>query len=343
MRPVFSVALLATLLLAIGCNGNDSSTPTQSPSNPGSPDSTATASTKYRIAVIPKGTSHDFWLSVRHGAETAAKELGNVEVIWKGTQKEGDKEGQIQIIDSFIVQGVDGICLAPIDRDAMVPVVTRARDRKIPTIVFDSGLSDTSAYVSYVATDNYKGGVMAARRMGKLLDGQGDVIMLRYQAGSQSTENREKGFLETLTKEFPKINVLSQNQRATSNINEAKLKSNSMLLKFKSELEGVFTVCEPHNKGMLAALEDNKLTSKVKFVAFDSSPRMIEGLANDTVHGVVLQDPVNMGYVAVKTMVAHLDGESVDKRISTGEYVATAQNKDEPKIASVLNPKKHAP
>ncbi|MFP6702669.1 MAG: substrate-binding domain-containing protein [Planctomycetaceae bacterium] len=343
MRPVFSVALLATLLLAIGCNGNDSSTPTQSPSSPGSTDSTGTASTKYRIAVIPKGTSHDFWLSVRHGAETAAKELGNVEVIWKGTQKEGDKEGQIQILDSFIVQGVDGICLAPIDRDAMVPVVTRARDRKIPTVVFDSGLSDTTAYVSYVATDNYKGGVMAARQMGKLLDGQGDVIMLRYQAGSQSTENREKGFLETLAKEFPNINVLSQNQRATSNSNEAKLKSNSMLLKYKSELEGVFTVCEPHNKGMLAALEDNKLTSKVKFVAFDSSPRMIEGLANDTVHGVVLQDPVNMGYIAVKTMIAHLNGESVDKRISTGEYVATAQNMDEPKIASVLNPKKHAP
>ena len=343
MRPVFSVVLLATLLLAIGCNGNDSSTPTQSPTSPGSTGSPATASTKYRIAVIPKGTSHDFWLSVRHGAETAAKELGNVEVIWKGTQKEGDKEGQIQILDSFIVQGVDGICLAPIDRDAMVPVVTRARDRKIPTVVFDSGLSDTTAYVSYVATDNYKGGVMAARQMGKLLDGQGDVIMLRYQAGSQSTENREKGFLETLAKEFPNINVLSQNQRATSNSNEAKLKSNSMLLKYKSELEGVFTVCEPHNKGMLAALEDNKLTSKVKFVAFDSSPRMIEGLANDTVHGVVLQDPVNMGYVAVKTMVAHLNGESVDKRISTGEYVATAQNMDEPKIASVLNPKKHAP
>ena len=114
-------------------------------------------------------------------------------------------------------------------------------------------------------------------------------------------------------------------------------------MKFKNELDGVFTVCEPHNKGMLAALEDNKLTSKIKFVAFASRPRMIEGLANDTVHGVVLQDPVNMGYVAVKTMAAHLAGETVEKRISTGEYVATAENKDEKKIASVLNPKKHAP
>ena len=347
MRCLLHLVLVSGVLLVCGCGGDDQgrdATGTPGPSSTDSSDGNTDGSPKqYRIAVIPKGTSHDFWLSVRHGAETAAKELGNVEVIWKGTQKEDNKEGQILILDSFIVQGVDGICLAPIDREAMIPVVSRARDRKIPTVVFDSGLADESVYVSYVATDNYKGGVMAAQRMGKVLGGKGNVIMLRYQAGSQSTENREKGFLETLAKEFPGIKVLSDNQRATSDINEAKLKSTSMLLKYKSELDGVFTVCEPHNKGMLAALEDNKLTSKVKFVAFDSSPRMIEGLANDTVHGVVLQDPVNMGYVAVKTMAAHLGGQQVQKRISTGEYVATAENRNEKKMASVLNPEKHAP
>jgi len=343
MRRLISLALIPCALLVCGCPDNgDPQSPGSTPSAGSSTGSTG-GKKKFRIAVIPKGTSHDFWLSVRHGAETAAKELGNVEVVWKGTQHEGDKDGQIQILDGFIVSGVDGICLAPIDREAMVPVITRAKSRKIPTVVFDSGLADENAYVSYVATDNFKGGVMAARRMGQLLDAKGEVIMLRYQVGSQSTENRERGFLETLNKEFPGIKVLSENQRATSDISEAKLKSTSMLLKFKGEVDGVFTVCEPHNKGMLAALEDNKLTSKVKFVAFDSSPRMIEGLANDTVHGVVLQDPVNMGYVAVKTMAAHLAGETVEKRISTGEYVATAENKDDDKIASVLSPKKHAP
>jgi len=343
MRRLLPLVLLSSVLLVCGCSGDGDNDGAATPASSGSNGAANGETNTFRIAVIPKGTSHDFWLSVRHGAETAAAELGNIEVIWKGTQKEDNKEGQIQILDSFIVQGVDGICLAPIDREAMIPVVSRAKDRKIPTVVFDSGLADETSYVSYVATDNYKGGVMAAQRMGEILDGKGNVIMLRYQAGSQSTENREKGFLETLAKEFPGIKVLSENQRATSDINEAKLKSTSMLLKFKSQLDGVFTVCEPHNKGMLAALEDNKLTTKVKFVAFDSSPRMIEGLGKDTVHGVVLQDPVNMGYVAVKTMAAHLAGETVEKRISTGEYVATAENKDEKKIASVLNPKKHAP
>ncbi|GIS63192.1 MAG: hypothetical protein CM1200mP2_54170 [Planctomycetaceae bacterium] len=114
-------------------------------------------------------------------------------MIWKGTQKEDNKEGQIQILDSFIVQGVDGICLAPIDREAMIPVVSRAKDRKIPTVVFDSGLADETSYVSYVATDNYKGGVMAAQRMAQILDGTGNVIMLRYQAGARAPRTARRG------------------------------------------------------------------------------------------------------------------------------------------------------
>ncbi len=337
-RLSLNLALVLGGLLLVGCNDDG-----------GKPEGTAAGGTaasrprKLRIAVIPKGTSHDFWLSVRFGAEKAARELANVQVIWKGTLKEDNKEGQIQIIEGFVVQGVDGICLAPIDREAMVPVVSRARDRNIPTVVFDSGLADKDAYVSYVATDNYKGGVMAARRMAEVLDGKGDVIMLRYQAGSQSTENREKGFLETLAKEFPAINVLSENQRATSDITEAKQKCTSLLIRFQDEVDGVFTVCEPHNKGMLTALSDKKLAGKVKFIAFDSDPRMIEGLGSKTVHGVVLQDPVNMGYLAVKTMAAHLAKQPVEKRISTGEYVATPENKDEEKISQVLRPQKHAP
>ncbi len=342
MRGRLSLNLVFVLsgLILTGCNDDAGST------NPSKATATGTSTAtpkKLRIAVIPKGTSHDFWLSVRFGAEKAARELGNVQVVWKGTLKEDNKEGQIQIVEGFAIQGVDGICLAPIDREAMVPVVSRARDRKIPTVVFDSGLADESAYVSYVATDNYKGGVMAARRMAEVLDGKGDVIMLRYQAGSQSTENREKGFLETLAKEFPGINVLSENQRATSDITEAKQKSTSLLIRFQDEVDGVFTVCEPHNKGMLTALSDKKLSGKVKFIAFDSDPRMIEGLASNTVHGVVLQDPVNMGYMAVKTMAKHLANQPVEKRISTGEYVATPENKDEEKIAQVLKPQKHAP
>lgn len=294
-----------------------------------------------RIAVIPKGTTHDFWLSVHQGAADAARELDHVDILWDGPPSEKDKEAQISLMDGFIVQGVDGICLAPIDRDALVPVVRRAGQKRIPVVIFDSGLSDVEAYISYVATDNYTGGRMAGEHLVQLLGGTGDVILLPYQEGSESTEQRERGFLDVIG-QHSGIRVLSDDQRIGSDTEEALKISTSLLLAHGSEVDGVFTVCEPLNKGMLKALEDRQLAGKVKFVGFDSDPRFVEALERDVMHGIVLQDPVNMGYTAVKTMVAHLRGETVEKVISTGEALATAENMRERRMHELLHPRKFA-
>lgn len=305
------------------------------------PETSGTAGdgAKYRIAVIPKGTSHDFWKSVHYGAQQAADELGNVEIIWQGTSDEKDKEGQIKIVDTFIGEKVDGICLAPIDRDAFVPVVSRAKQRKIPTVIFDSGLSDLSEVVSYVATDNLSGGKLAGDHLAKAMGEEGGVILLRYQAGSESTEQREAGFLEAL-KKYPKITVLSESQRVDSDATAA-MKISESLLRDNPNVAGVFTVCEPNNKGMLQALENEQMAGDVAFVAFDSDPRIVQGLKEKKIDGVVLQDPVRMGYLAVKTMVDHLEGKPVEDRVSTGETLATPKNMDEEKIQSLLAPKQH--
>jgi ABC-type sugar transport system substrate-binding protein len=127
---------------------------------------------KYRLAVIPKGTSHEFWKSVHYGAQQAADEIGGIEILWKGTNNEGDRDGQISLVQNFITAKVDGICLAPLDSQALVSVVQEAKDAKIPTVIFDSGLEDETVYVSYVATDNYHGGVLAARRLAEVLQGK---------------------------------------------------------------------------------------------------------------------------------------------------------------------------
>jgi ribose transport system substrate-binding protein len=192
------------LLVLIGLAGCDSA--------PKSGRGGAGEGGKLQIAVIPKGTTHEFWKSVHAGAENAAKELGNVEVLWKGPLLENDREGQINVVQDFITKGVDGICLAPLDSQALIGSVVEARQAGIPTVIFDSGLADERTLVSYVATDNYNGGVLAARRLAETLVGKGDVILLRYNPGSESTEQREQGFLETLEKEFPGINVLSSDQ-----------------------------------------------------------------------------------------------------------------------------------
>jgi ribose transport system substrate-binding protein len=317
-------------LLLTGCQKPKSDSAFSQPSNEGGPK-------KLRIAVIPKGTSHDFWKSVHSGAVRAASEAENVEILWKGPLSETEKEKQIKIVEGFLVEQVDGVCLAPIDRESLVPVVQRAKRRGIPTVVFDSGLSDQESIVSYVATDNYHGGVMAAEHLASLIGEKGGVILVRYQAGSQSTESREEGFYETL-KKYPEIKILSANQRVKSDAEQALHISSSLLMAHQDQVKGVFTVCEPINKGMLRALENKKLGGKIQFVGFDSDPRMVEALRENKMQGIILQDPVRMGYLAVKTMVAHLRGEKVEKKIVTGETLATRENMDDPKIQALLNP-----
>jgi ribose transport system substrate-binding protein len=136
-------------------------------------DGTQPAEVKYRIAVIPKGTTHEFWKSVHAGAARAAKEAGNVEIFWKGPLHENDDaEGQINVVQEFITKKVDGLVLAPLDSQALVAAVKDAKLQGIPTVIFDSGLADESIIVSYVATDNYHGGALAAQRLAEVLEEQ---------------------------------------------------------------------------------------------------------------------------------------------------------------------------
>ena len=162
-------------------------------------DGTLSAGTKGVIAVIPKGTTHIFWQSVHAGAKDAGKELG-YDIRWNGPERETDRERQIQIIEDFVVQKVNGIVLAPLDRKALIPSVEKLAGLKLPCVIIDSGI-DTDKYVTFAATDNYQGGVLAARRMGEILHGKGNVIVVKYVPGSGSTTECENGFVETIGKE----------------------------------------------------------------------------------------------------------------------------------------------
>lgn len=304
----------------------------------GQPSSGSAGEKKYRIAVIPKGTSHEFWKSVHAGAEQAAREAGNVEILWKGPLLEHDRDGQISVVEDFVTQQVDGICLAPLDSQSLIPPVRHAKEAGIPTVIFDSALDDESLVVSYVATDNYRGGELAADRLGEVLKGQGSVILLRYNTGSESTLQREEGFLAALAKKFPKIKVLSSDQYAGTTPESALDVAQQMLLKYRDEVDGMFAVCEPNSTGVLGALKNEGLAGKVKFIGFDPSPVLIAAMADGQADGIVLQDPVKMGYLAVKTLVAHLNGKQVEKRIGTGEFIATPENMQQPEMDKLLHP-----
>lgn len=329
------VAVVCLLSLA-GCGGTSKPASDDKPSNV---TQNKTAAKKLKIAVIPKGTSHVFWNSVHAGAERAAKELG-VEIIWKGPLLENDRAGQMDTVQDFVAKRVDGICLAPLDKQALVGPVNESVEAGIPVVVFDSALQDESNIISYVATDNRNGGELAARQMGKILGGKGNVILLRYSTGSESTEQREEGFLDALKSEFPDINVISSDQYAGTTPEMALDSATQILNKYAGSVNGIFAVCEPNANGVLVALKETQLAGKVKFIAFDPNEDLIRALADGSCHGIVLQDPVTMGYEAVTAVVKSIHGEKVDQRINTGVTVATPENAKSPEIHKLLNPER---
>ena len=298
---------------------------------------------RYRIAVIPKGTTHIFWKSIHAGAVKAEQELKDlgVEVIWIGPLKEDDRESQIKVVENFVRRGVSGIVLAPLDDTALCMPVRDAVNNRIPVVIIDSGLKGED-YVSFVATDNYIGGRKGGEHLAKILGGKGKVIMLRYQEGSASTMKREKGFLDVLEK-YPEIEVVSSNQYGGATTESAYIASENLLAPLRAPdggltIDGIFCPNESTAFAMLRALQDSGLAGKVKYVGFDSSERLVKGLETGEIHGLVLQDPINMGYLGVKTMVKHLQGEKVDKRIDTGSVVATPENMNVPEIRKLLEP-----
>ena len=293
------------------------------------------------IAVIPKGTTHEFWQSIHAGAIKAERELKEkgapVQVIWQGPLREDDRNAQIQTVEGFTTRRVSGIVLAPLDSQAMVGPVHSAIEAGVPVVIMDSGLK-TDRYVSFVATDNYKGGVLAGEHMGKLLGGKGNVILLRYAVGSASTEEREAGFLEAL-KKFPEIKIISQDQYAGPTRETGYQASQNLLNRYGNEVNGIFCPCEPPTIAMAKALRDiGKGGGKVKMVGFDSGTQSVIDLKNGDIQGLVVQDPVRMGYLGVMTVYQHLQGEKVEKRIDTGAKLVTAENMEQPEIKDLLHP-----
>src|SRR5690348_15371897 len=274
-------------------------------------------SSQIQIAVIPKGTTHVFWKSVQAGAERAGKELG-VKIAWKGPLQENDRAEQISIVEQFASQNISAICVAPLDDTALVRPIQDATARKIPVVIFDSGLKAQVGkdFVSFVATNNEKGGELGGQELARLLGGKGKVVLLRYEEGSASTMEREKGFMDVM-KQNPGITVISENRYGGATVDMAQTAAMNMLDQIK-QADGIFCPNESTTFGMLLALRQAGLVGKMKFVGFDTSPKLIEALRANELQALVAQNPTRMGYESVKTAYAAIKGQPVQQHIDTG-------------------------
>ncbi len=287
---------------------------------------------KRQVAVIPKGTTHIFWQSIHRGALAAGEELG-AEIFWNGPDREGDREKQIQIVEDFITQRVSGIVLAPNDSKALVPIVEKISAKGIPCVIIDSGI-DTDKYISFVATDNYEGGVIAARRMGEILGGKGNVIVVKYSPGSASTTKRENGFIETIQNEFPDVEIVDT--KYGMDTVETSLQATEDLLTKNAQVDGLFACNESTSVGALRALQSQGRAGGVKMIGFDAGKLLIEGVKSGDIDSLVVQNPYKMGYEGVKTLIASLEGQEVSQRIDTGVKLITKENLETPEIQALL-------
>ncbi|MCC6881437.1 MAG: substrate-binding domain-containing protein [Verrucomicrobiales bacterium] len=296
---------------------------------------------EYTIAVIPKGTIHEFWRSIEAGARKAEQELNaagtQVKVIWKGPLREDDRDQQIQVVENFTSRRVSGMVLAPLDSQALVTPVETTAGAGIPVVIIDSDLK-SEKYTSFVATDNFRGGQMAGEHLAKLLGEKGNVILLRYAVGSARTEAREAGFLDAI-KKFPGLKVISSDQYAGATRETSYQAAQNLLNRFGREVNGVFAPNESVTVGMAKALRDLGLAAgKVKMIGFDTGSQAVADLRSGDIQGLIVQNPLNMGYEGVITLVKHLKGEAVPKRIDTGVTLVTSENMNETAVKELLEP-----
>jgi ribose transport system substrate-binding protein len=321
--PLLCATLLAGFTLA-ACNKTaDSSSDAKLP--PGAKT----------IAVIPKGTTHVFWKTVEAGARQAGQELG-VNILWKGPLKENDRVQQIQIVEQFTSDAVNGIVIAPLDDVALRRPVQAAMAKNIPVQIIDSALQGEPGkdFIGYVGTNNHKGGEMGAAELVRILGGKGKVVLLRYMEGSASTNEREAGFLEVI-KKSPEIHLIVENRYGGATASEAQTTAMNMMDQLK-EADGIFCSNESLTFGMLLALRQNNLAGKAKFVGFDSSGPLVEALKKGEIQALVAQNPRKMGYEAVKNIVAHLNGEKTPESVDSGVQLITPENVNSPEVVDLL-------
>ena len=303
--------------------------------------STVVYAKELTIAVIPKGTTHEFWKSVHAGAVKAERELTAagtpVKLFWKGPLREDDRDQQIQVVENFTARNVSGIVLAPLDSQALVNPVRSAVKAGVPVVIFDSDLK-SDQQVSFVATDNFKGGHIAGDYLAKRLGGKGRIILLRYQVGSASTEAREAGFLDAL-KAYPDLKLISADQYAGPTRETAYQASQNLLNRHGQAVDGVFCPNETATIAMTKALREiGRAGGKVVMVGFDSGSQSVADLRHGDVQALVVQDPVKMGYLGVKTLVEHIQGKKVEKRVDTSVMLITTENMNQPAAQELLNP-----
>jgi ribose transport system substrate-binding protein len=290
-----------------------------------------------RLAVVPKAIGFDFWEQVRLGAECAAQRAeGEVEVQWDGVTAETDVNGQVNLLQNFIQQGVDGLVYAATDAKVLYQVTESAKQQNVTVVNIDSGTEPQPSDVPVFATDNVAGAKKVADLIAEELGEQGGkVAFIPFQQGTLTNEQREKGFKEGL-KDHPELELVAE-QSSQSNYNVA-LQVTEDILTANPDLDAIFAANEPGVLGAAEAVRQAGKAGEIVIVGWDAASEEVQGVREGVISALVVQNPFRMGYDGTNAAVKIIrEGAKVQSE-DTGSTIVTKDNLQNPKVQSVLNP-----
>ncbi|WP_242403899.1 substrate-binding domain-containing protein [Paenibacillus pini] len=291
------------------------------------------SSTIRRVDMIVKMNHGDFWKTVKMGAEVAAKEY-NVDLKFKGPQNENDIEGQIQLMDESIKGKADAIILSASDYMKLAQVTDRAAFYKIPVISMDSEVA-SARVKSFVGTNNYEAGQMAAERLVMLTGEQGRIGVMNFVKGSKNGDEREEGFMDYIAR-YPDVRVVSV-EYCESDEQIARTLTRKMVAEHP-EMNGIVALNEVASIGTAEEIQKLGIGGRVKVIAFDSPDKVMELLQEGIVQATVIQNPFNNGYLAVQQAVKAIEGDDIQERVDTHTKMIDLDNMLWPENQKLLFP-----
>lgn len=338
------LALMFALLAACGGNNEGknaggassspeaSSPPASSSASPSaSPSGSNAAADKVYIPVISKGFQHQFWQAVKQGSEKAAKELG-VEVTFEGPETESQVDKQIEMLQAALDKKPQAIALAALDSKAVIPLLQKAQAANIPVVGFDSGV-DSDIPVATAATDNLKAAALAADKMAELIGGKGEIAMVVHDQTSRTGVDRRDGFKKRIEEKYPDIKIVDIQYGGGDHLKSTDLAK--AIIQAHPDLKGIFGSNEGSAVGVVNAVTELKKTGIV-VIGYDSGKAQMDAIRSGTMAGAITQDPIGIGYWAVKAAYMAYKGEKVEKTIDTGFHWYDKTNIDSEEIKPLL-------
>lgn len=322
IKVLILAAVMTLSMIPVGCSGTTAATQTTAPAQ-----TAAAKSGGKTIAFSLKTiTNDDFQKAIADSIQKAVEASGNTfELVTAGDQT--NVANQVKQIEDLIAKKVDAIIISPMDANAVIPVLKKAKEANIPVILVDQTIEagNEDLYVTYIGTDNFNAGKEAGKKVAEWLNNEGNVMIVRGANGSSAGDDRVDGFKAGI--EGTKIKVIGE--QAGDWKNDKAMQVTENMLQSNGDVQAIFTASEVMVDGIMQALDGAGKTG-VKIMAVDGSKTAVDLIEAGDLTGTMAQFPQVMGETAVKTLLGVLDGSidpaTVDKYIDSGTAAYTKDN-----------------